>query len=82
MWSELNAEHEERYTGIGRSFLTAMSKTSELAEGLYGLVVGVSGPKMRQGSRRRNHIGVSPSRDQPRVTVHLFSVEVACHQDQ
>ena len=25
-----------------------MSKTSGVAEGLYGLVVGVSGPKIRQ----------------------------------
>ena len=30
------------------SFVTAMSKTSGLGEGLYGLVVGVSGRKIRQ----------------------------------
>jgi hypothetical protein len=47
-WSELNAEHEVRYTGNGRSLVTAISKTSGVAEGLYGLVVGVSGPKIRQ----------------------------------
>jgi hypothetical protein len=47
-WSELSAEHEVRYTGNGRSFVTAMSKISGVAEGLYGLVVGVPGPKIRQ----------------------------------
>jgi len=47
-WSELSAEHEVRYTWNGRSFVTAMSKTSRVAEGLYGLVVGVPGPKIRQ----------------------------------
>ena len=39
-WSELSGEHEVR--------VTAMSKTSGVAEGLYGLVVCVSGPKIRQ----------------------------------
>ena len=47
-WSELSAKHEVRYTGNGSSFATVMSKTSGVAEGLYGLVVGVSGPKIRQ----------------------------------
>jgi hypothetical protein len=47
-WSELSVEHEVRYTGNGSSFVTAMSKTSGVAEGLYGLVVGVSGPKIGQ----------------------------------
>jgi hypothetical protein len=47
-WSELSAEHEVRYTGKGRSFVTNMSKISGVAEGLYGLVVGVSAPKIRQ----------------------------------
>jgi hypothetical protein len=47
-WSELSAELEVRYTGKGRSFVTSMSKTSVVAEGLYGLVVGGSGPKIRQ----------------------------------
>ena len=46
--SELSAEHEVRNTGNGTSFVTAMSKISEVGEGLYGLVVGVSGPKIRQ----------------------------------
>jgi hypothetical protein len=31
--SELSAEHEVRYTGNGRSFVTAMSKTSGGTEG-------------------------------------------------
>jgi len=46
--SELSAEHEVRYTWNGTSFVTAMSRTSGVVEGLYGLVVGVSGPKIRQ----------------------------------
>ena len=46
-WSELIAEHEVRYTGNESSLVITMSKTSGVAEGLYGLVVGVSGPKMR-----------------------------------
>ena len=45
--SELSAEHEVRYTGKGRSFDTAMSKTSGVAEGLYGLVVGAFFLKLR-----------------------------------
>jgi hypothetical protein len=32
----------------GRSFVTSMSKTSGVAEEIYGLVVGVSGPNIRQ----------------------------------
>jgi len=47
-WSELSAEHEVRYTGNERSLVNTMSKTSGVAEGLYGLVVGVSGPRIRQ----------------------------------
>jgi len=47
-WSELSAEHEVRYIGNGRASAITMSKTSGVAEWLYGLVVGVSGPKIRQ----------------------------------
>jgi hypothetical protein len=47
-WPELSAEHEVRYTGKGRSFVTAISKTSGVADVLYGIVVGVSGSKIRQ----------------------------------
>jgi len=47
-WSELSAEHEVRYTGDVRFLVITMSKTSGVAKGLYGLVVGVSGPKIRQ----------------------------------
>jgi len=47
-WSELSAEHEFRYTGNGRSFTITISKTSGVAEDLCGLVIGVSGPKIRQ----------------------------------
>jgi len=44
-WSELSAEHEVRYTRDARFLVITMSKT---LYGLYGLVVGVSGPKIRQ----------------------------------
>jgi hypothetical protein len=47
-WSELSAEHEVGYTGNGRSFVTAMYKKLGVAEGLYGMVVVVSGSKIRQ----------------------------------
>jgi len=46
--SELSAEHEVRNIGNERFLVIAMSKTSGVAEGLYGLVVGESGPKIRQ----------------------------------
>jgi hypothetical protein len=46
-WSELSAEHAFRYTWNGSSFVTAMSKISEVAM-MYGLVVGMSGPNIRQ----------------------------------
>ena len=47
-WSELSAEHEVRCTGDGSFLVITMSKISEVAEGLYLLVVGVSGPKIKQ----------------------------------
>jgi len=47
-WSDLSAEHEVRYTGDVSFLVITMSKTSGVAKGLYGLVVGVSGPKIRQ----------------------------------
>ena len=48
MSTELSAEHQVRYPRNGRSFTITMSKTSGVVEELYGLVVGVSGPKIRQ----------------------------------
>ena len=47
-WSELSAELEVRNTGKESFLVTTVSTTSEVAEGLYGLVVGESGPKIRQ----------------------------------
>jgi len=47
-WIELRAEHEVRYTWNGTSFVTTIFKTSIVTEGFYALVVGVSGPKIRQ----------------------------------
>jgi len=47
-WSELSEEHEVRYTGKGSSYVITISKTSGVPEVLYGLVVDVSGPKIRQ----------------------------------
>jgi hypothetical protein len=45
---ELRAEHGVRYTGKVRFLVITMSKTSVVAKGFYGLVVGESGPKTRQ----------------------------------
>jgi len=47
-WSELSAENEVRYTGDVKFLVLTMSKTSGVAEGLHSLVVGESGPKIRQ----------------------------------
>jgi hypothetical protein len=47
-WSELSAEDEVRYTGNERLRVNTMSKASGVTVGLYGLVVGVFGPKIRQ----------------------------------
>jgi len=47
-WSQHSAEPEVRYTGNVRFMFITMFKTSGVAKGLYGLVVGVSGPKIRQ----------------------------------
>jgi len=46
--SELSAEQEVRCTEDGRSLVITMFRTSGVAEVLYGLVVGESGPKIRQ----------------------------------
>jgi len=47
-WSELSAEHEVRYTGNERFLVITISKTSGVVDGLYELVVGKSGSKIRQ----------------------------------
>jgi hypothetical protein len=47
-WSELSAQHEVRYTGNERFWVNTMSKSTGVTDGLYGLVVGVSGKKIRQ----------------------------------
>jgi hypothetical protein len=47
-WYELSAEHEVRYAGNERILVITMSRTSGVTEGLYGLMVGESGPKIRQ----------------------------------
>ena len=47
-WYELRAEHEVRYTGNESFLVITMSRTSGLSKGLYGLVVGDSGSKIRQ----------------------------------
>jgi hypothetical protein len=48
-WSELSAEHEVRYYGYVSFLVITVSKTSGVAKGLYGLLTGVSGPKVTQG---------------------------------
>jgi hypothetical protein len=47
-WSQPSGEHEVRYTGNERFLVITMSRTSGVTEGLYGFVVGESGPKIRQ----------------------------------
>ena len=47
-WSELSAEHEVRYTLDVRFLVITTYKTFGIAKGLCVLVVGVSGPKIRQ----------------------------------
>jgi hypothetical protein len=47
-WSELSAEHEVRYNRNGSSLVTAMSKTSGVLDGLYGLVVAVYCTKIKK----------------------------------
>jgi hypothetical protein len=47
-WSELSAEHDVRYTGEVGFLVITMSKASGVDKGLYGLVVGEFGPKIRQ----------------------------------
>jgi hypothetical protein len=45
---ELSADHEVRYTGEMRFLVITMSKTSGVTKGFYGLVVVMSGSKIRQ----------------------------------
>jgi len=47
-WSEFSAKREVRYTGNERFLVITMSRISGVTKGLYGLVVGESGPKIRQ----------------------------------
>jgi len=47
-WSELSAEHEVRYIGYEGFLDITMYRTSGVTEGLYGLVVADSGPKIIQ----------------------------------
>jgi hypothetical protein len=47
-WSEPSVEHEARGTEEEISQVIAMSKTSGVAEGFYGLLVGVADQKIRQ----------------------------------
>jgi len=42
------SEHEVRYTGNERFLVITMSRASGVTKVLYGLVVGESGPKIRQ----------------------------------
>ena len=81
-WTELSAEHEVRYTGIERFLVMTMSRTSGVTDGLYGLVVGSPVQRSDRSSHQHKHVGVPPSRVQPRVPIHVFGVEVASHQDR
>ena len=59
-WSKLSVEHKFRYTGNERLLVITMSKTSGVAEGLYGLVVGGPVQISDNSFRRHNYVGVSP----------------------
>jgi len=80
MWSELSTEHDVRYTGKGRSFTIPMSKISGVAEEFMSWWLGSPVQRSDRSSRQHNHVGVSPSRVQPRVPIHVVGVEVARHQ--
>ena len=45
-------------------------------------MVGSPVQRSDRSSRRHNHIGVFPSRAQPRVPINLFGVEVSRHQER
>jgi len=47
-WSELSAEHEVGFTGDERFLVNTMSRPSRVEDGVYGFVVGESGPEIRQ----------------------------------
>jgi hypothetical protein len=47
-WSELSTKDEVRYTWEESFLVITMSKISRLANGLYGLVAGLSAPKIGQ----------------------------------
>jgi len=46
-WSEISADYIFRYAGNERFLVVTISRTSGVTKGLYVLVVGVSGPKIR-----------------------------------
>ena len=47
-WSEISAEHDVRCTGEVSFLVITILKASGVAKGLYGLMVGLSGSKIRQ----------------------------------
>ena len=49
---------------------------------LYGLVVGLPGPKVRIDKLSTQSRRCSPSRVQPRISNHVFGVEIDGHQDR
>jgi hypothetical protein len=59
-WSELRAEYEVRYSGDVRFLVITMFMASGVAKELYGLVDGVSGPKIRQKFQSAYHAGLFP----------------------
>jgi hypothetical protein len=46
-WSELSAKHEVTYTGIGKFIVITMPRAFGQTRGLYRLVVGEAGPKIK-----------------------------------
>lgn len=81
-WSHLSAEQELRCTGDERFLVITISNNSRGARGCMGWFLGCPFQKSGRSSRRHNHVGVPPSRAQPRVPIHMFGVEVAGHHNR
>jgi hypothetical protein len=47
-WSELSAEHDVRYTGDVKFLVINDDQGMGVEKGLYGLVVGMPGPTIKQ----------------------------------
>jgi hypothetical protein len=81
-WSVLSPEHDVvRYTGVTRSFAMMMSRASGMGKKLHGMVVGVSGMKIRQEySLAQSQKPLPLGCVQPRIPVHMHVIQGTHHQ--